>query len=55
MYAFECDKSNYIIYNSLILNKYQEIQDDCRYFAIILATKLWLLRYQLLWINLYSY
>ena len=28
MYAFECVKSNLIIYNNLVFNKYQEIQDD---------------------------
>ena len=40
MYAFECDKSDQIIYNNLLFNKYQEIQDDYRSFAIIFDTKI---------------
>ena len=46
MHAFEYDKSSLIIYNNynLLFNKYLEIQNDCRSFKIILATKLWLLR-----------
>ena len=51
MYAFESDKSKQTIYNNLLFNKYQEIQDNCWSFPIILATKFWLLRYQLLWID----
>ena len=47
MYAFEFGKSNRIIYNNLLSNKHQELQDDCQSFIIILAIKLWLLRYQL--------
>ena len=45
MYAFECDKFNFFFYNNLLFNEYQEIRDDYQSFAIILATKLWLLRY----------
>ena len=51
MCAFECDKSIKIIYNNLLFNKYQEIQDDWRSFTIMLATKLGLVRYQQPWIN----
>ena len=51
MYAVEYDKSNSIIYNNLLFNKYQEIQVDWWSSAIMQATKLWLLRYQILWIK----
>ena len=39
MCAFGCDKSIKIIYKNLLFNEFQGIQDDCRSFAIMLATK----------------
>ena len=47
MFSFKYMLSNVIsvtklFYTKSLFNKYKAIQDDCQFFTIILATKLWL-------------